>query len=72
MCLPTFDLETDYYTGGEEDATSEYPKTEFSSLMVRDQLIDTVVLLGEKFLQLDEDSSRNWTVKDKMTIDQST
>jgi hypothetical protein len=67
MCLPTLDLETDYYTGGEEDVTSEYPKTKFSSLMVRDQLIDTVVLLGEKFLQLDEDSSRNWTIKDRMT-----
>jgi hypothetical protein len=67
MCLPTFDLETDYYTGGEEDATSEYPKTKFSSLMARDQLIDTVVLLGEKFLQLNEDSSGNWTVEDGMT-----
>ena len=58
--------ETDYCAGGEEDAASEYPKRKFSSLMVRGQRIDTIVLLGEKLLQLDEDASGNWSVKDEM------
>ena len=59
--------ETDYCAGGEEDAASEYPKRKFSSLMVRGQLIDTIALLGEKFLHLDEDASGSWSVKDGMT-----
>ena len=56
--------ETDYCAGGEEDTASKYPETKSSSLMVRGQLVDTIVLLGEKFVRGDEDACGDWSVND--------